>query len=300
MARKPQQVQSSKKLKKSVSKQKRKALSLQDSHRSSERNSHRSSPERPDRSQERISPHRSQERTSPHRSLERTSRQSSRSSRQSNSAPDAVDQSDEDLQFVSHRPGIGSENFNSSDVAAAANPASILEEKFTASPKAESPNPLTSTSRPLVHEAPVSRVGDKVKSPLLPHATTTLQQLATKHPQQRNQPGLPVDPSHPATVHSRLPPAGSPAHSRRVNALEEDEDVNLAGGTSGNSRGEAAQTALLQRSGDTPLKPPTHPPAKVEGKEKQGEGKTKLETPAGGAFGNSAADILAALVSMQA
>jgi hypothetical protein len=81
----------------------RSPLSLQNSHRSSERSSPHSSPKRAERSQEH---------TSPHRSLERTSRQSSRSSRRSASALDAADQSEEDLQFVSHHPGIGSEKIN--------------------------------------------------------------------------------------------------------------------------------------------------------------------------------------------
>jgi hypothetical protein len=329
--KKPQQVHSSKKLKKSVSKPKRRAavksdsessaseaavlpdpadsasdvqdshgsdgsrsdgeqpqrspLSLQNSPRSSERNSPCSSPERPDRSQER---------TSPHRSPERTSQQSSRSSRHSASAPEAVDQSEEDLQFISHHPGIGSENFNSSNVAT---PASAQEGKFTELPKADSPNP---SSRLQVLEAPVSRVGDKVNSVLLPHATTTPRQQANKYPQQRNPPGSPVDSSRPATVHSRLPPANSQILSRRVSALEEDNDDQLSDGTRGNGNAEAAQAAPLQHSGSSHSRPSSHLPAKVKVKEQQGESKTKPEAPADGTLGNSAADILAALVSVQA
>jgi hypothetical protein len=251
----------------------RSPLLLQNLHRSPERNSPRSSPERADRSQERTFFHRSP-------SGERTSRQSQ------------GDQSQEELQFVSHRPGFSSENFNSSDVAAA-NSASAPVEKSTASFKADSPHP---PSRLQALEAPVSRVGETVNSVLLPHAATAPQQPANKHSQQRNPPASPVDPSRPATVHSRLPPAASPVYSRRINALEEDGDANPADGMRGDltdgtrvdRSAEAAQPALLQHSGSAPPKLSLLFPAKVVRKEQQREGEAKPEAPASGVLGNSA------------
>ena len=269
-------------------------LQISEHHRSPERTSPSSSHERSHRS--------SPERTSPPRRSKRSSRPSSRSSRHSG-APEAAEQSEEDLQFVSHQPGIFPENPNSPD-GATATPASTLGgEKFTA-PLPTGPSILPpGPSRFQALEAHGPRVSETVNSALLianEQQQSTPQQLAKNHPRERNSPGLPVDPSRPATVQSRLPPVGSPDPSRRVVALEDDNDDNLAGGMRGNGSAEAAQAAPLQRSGDAPPKPSPHPPAKVKGQEQQREGKTKPEAPAGGVLGNPAADILAALASVQA
>ena len=269
-------------------------LQTSEYHRSPERTSPSSSHERSHRS--------SPERTSPPRRSERSSRHSSRSSRHSG-ASEAAEQSEEDLRFVSHQPGILPENPTSS-YEATITPASTLGgEKFTA-PQPTGPSTYSSgSSRPQALEVPGSRVGETVNSALLiasEQQQPTPQQPANKHPRERNPPGSPVDPSRPATVQSRLPPVGSPDLSRRVIALEEDDDDNLAGGMRGNGSAEAAEAAPLQRSGDAPPKLSPHLPAKVKGQEQQREGKTKPETTAGGALGNSAADILAALASVQA
>jgi hypothetical protein len=122
-----------------------------------------------DRSPERTSPEgssersdRSLERTSPHRSSERTSRQSSRSSRRS--APDAAEQSDEDLLFTGHFPAnpdcvTGSDNGGSAAVPASQG------KKFTNSLPASPPRPR-GTEAPQVPPSR-SRGDSRVNSPLL-------------------------------------------------------------------------------------------------------------------------------------
>ena len=192
-------------------------------------------------------------RSSPGRTSPGSSHERSYQSSSERTSPLQAEQPEDDLQFVSHQPPPEGPSDG------AVNPASTLGDgKFTA-PRSSGFLTPPGTSRHQAPEAPVSRVSDTVNSVLLvseqqqqQQQQSTPPQLAKNHPRERNSPGLPVDPSRPATVQSRLPPVGSPDPSRRVVALEDDNDDNLAGGMRGNGSAEAAQAAPLQRSGDVP------------------------------------------------
>ena len=245
-----------------------------------------------------------------HRSPERTPRGSShershQSSQDRVSSPRA-EHSEDDLQFVSHQPPPE----DSSDEAAVTS-STLGDGKFTVPPAPSFSTPPLSpgSSRLQALEAPVSHVGAPVNSSLLlgeqqqPQQATP-PQLANKHPQQRNSPGSPVppanDPSRPATVLSRLSPANSSA--RRIRALEDNDDGAPADGKRDNSSAGAAQAAPLQQADIAPPKPSPETPEKVEAKKKRAGGgsKPKPEPPVSEALGAPAADILAALASLQA
>ncbi len=240
----------------------------------------------------------SQECTSPPPSG-RNSRQSSRSSRRS-SAQEVADQSEEDLQFISHQPA---ENLISSDGLEPTGSEPVAAEKFT------TPKPAPGLQAP---EAPRAR---EVNSALLiakeenKPTSPPQQQQKPSHPHPRNNspgssPVPPVnDPSRPATVASRMPPA-SPA-ARRMNALEDGDGDKPAGGPHDGDHAGAAQAALQQLPVDAAPKPSSDKPAKVSDKRPRAEGRKSnraannaADKPSNGA-GDPTPAIMMLLATMQ-